>query len=195
LNIQEFKSLHDKITINVLGDKEMEETIASQLVAIYHNEIDSQNYLEWLTINTRILDMAEEVKSVQRTINHSPVQRRLLRVPKEEKLTQKVRLMRANLPLYRRGIVTFEQVRNKEYMFHIQDLSSKNNSLEDSSKDLNSVLTSKEKLVVYLYFGFHTDDSKSIGQIAAFMDVSSTDVQQILKDALVKMQAHLNDFT
>jgi DNA-directed RNA polymerase specialized sigma subunit len=195
LNIQEFKSLHDKITINVLGDKEMEETIASQLVAIYHNEIDSQNYLEWLTINTRILDMAEEVKSVQRTINHSPVQRRLLRVPKEEKLTQKVRLMRANLPLYRRGIVTFEQVRNKEYMFHVQDLSSKNNSLEDSSKDLNSVLTSKEKLVVYLYFGFHTDDSKSIGQIAAFMDVSSTDVQQILKDALVKMQAHLNDFT
>ena len=103
--------------------------------------------------------------------------------------------MRANLPLYRRGIVTLEQVRNKEYMFHIQDLSSKNNSLEDSSKDLNSVLTSKEKLVVYLYFGFHTDDSKSIGQIAAFMDVSSTDVQQMLKDALVKMQAHLNDFT
>ena len=195
MNIHEFKSLHDKITINVKGDKEMEETIASQLVAIYHNEIDSQNYLEWLTINTRILDMAEEVKSVQRTINHYPVQRRLLKTPKEEKLTQKVRLMRANMPLYRRGIVTLDQVKKKEYIFHIENLPSKKNSLEDSSNDLNSVLTSKEKLVVYLYFGFHTDDSKSIGQIAAFMDVSSIDVQQMLKDALVKMEAHLNNLT
>ena len=56
------------------------------------------------------------------------------------------------------------------------------------------MLTSKEKLAIYLYFGFHTDDSKSIAQIAAFMDLSSTDVQQMLKDALVKMEANLNDF-
>lgn len=194
MNDQEFKSLHDKITINAKGDKEMEETITSQLVAIYHNKTVRQNYLNWLTIMSKTYHMPQEVKSVQNCINKPATQRAIFRLSSHEKLAQKVRLMRANLPLYRRGIVTLEQVRNKEYMFHIQDLSSKNNSLEDSSKDLNSVLTSKEKLVVYLYFGFHTDDSKSIQQIAAFMDLSRTDVQQMLKDALVKMEAHLNDF-
>ena len=195
MNDQEFKSLHKKIAINLGESNKNAETFVAQLVSIYHNDIDCQNYLNWLTINTRILDMAQEVKSVQNSINQAPVQRQMLRVPNQEKLTQRIRLMRANLPLCRRGIVTLEQVRKKEYIFHIENLPSKKNSLEDSSNDLNSVLTSKEKLVVYLYFGFHTDDSKSIGQIAAFMDVSSTDVQQMLKDALVKMEAHLNNLT
>lgn len=195
MNDQEFKSLHKKIAINLGESNKNAETFVAQLVSIYHNDIDCQNYLNWLTINTRILDMAQEVKSVQNSINQAPVQRQMLRVPNQEKLTQRIRLMRANLPLCRRGIVTLEQVRKKEYIFHIENLPSKKNSLEDSSNDLNSVLTSKEKLVVYLYFGFHTDDSKSIGQIAAFMDVSSIDVQQMLKDALVKMEAHLNNLT
>jgi DNA-directed RNA polymerase specialized sigma subunit len=194
LNDQEFKSLHKKIAINLGESNKNAETFVAQLVSIYHNDIDCQNYLNWLKINTRILDMAQEVKSVQNSINQAPVQRQMLRVPNQEKLTQRIRLMRANLPLYRRGIVTLDQVKKKEYIFHIENLPSKKNSLEDSSNDLNSVLTSKEKLVVYLYFGFHTDDSKSIMQIAAFMGVSSTDVQQMLKDALVKMEAHINDF-
>jgi len=195
LNDQEFKSLHKKIAINLGESNKNAETFVAQLVSIYHNDIDCQNYLNWLTINTRILDMAQEVKSVQNSINQAPVQRQMLRVPNQEKLTQRIRLMRANLPLCRRGIVTLEQVRKKEYIFHIENLPSKKNSLEDSSNDLNSVLTSKEKLVVYLYFGFHTDDSKSIEQIAAFMDVSSIDVQQMIKAALVKMEAHLNNLT
>jgi len=182
LNDQEFKSLHKKIAINLGESNKNAETFVAQLVSIYHNDIDCQNYLNWLKINTRILDMAQEVKSVQNSINQAPVQRQMLRVPNQEKLTQRIRLMRANLPLYRRGIVTLDQVKKKEYIFHIENLPSKKNSLEDSSNDLNSVLTSKEKLVVYLYFGFHTDDSKSIMQIAAFMGVSSTDVQQMLKD-------------
>ena len=194
MNDQEFKSLHKKIAINLGESNKNAETFVAQLVSIYHNDIDCQNYLNWLKINTRILDMAQEVKSVQNSINQAPVQRQMLRVPNQEKLTQRIRLMRANLPLYRRGIVTLDQVKKKEYIFHIENLPSKKNSLEDSSNDLNSVLTSKEKLVVYLYFGFHTDDSKSIMQIAAFMGVSSTDVQQMLKDALVKMEAHINDF-
>ena len=195
MNDQEFKSLHKKIAINLGESNKNAETFVAQLVSIYHNDIDCQNYLNWLTINTRILDMAQEVKSVQNSINQAPVQRQMLRVPNQEKLTQRIRLMRANLPLCRRGIVTLEQVRKKEYIFHIENLPSKKNSLEDSSNDLNSVLTSKEKLVVYLYFGFHTDDSKSIEQIAAFMDVSSIDVQQMIKAALVKMEAHLNNLT
>ena len=87
-----------------------------------------------------------------------------------------------------------EQVDNKEYLFHVENLSYKGDSPDNFNGDLNSVLSSKEKLVVYLYFGFHTDDSKSLGQIASFMDISRNAVQQMLKDALAKMEGHLKDF-
>ena len=194
MNDQEFKSLHQKIAINLGESNKNAETFVAQLVSIYHNDTDCQNYLNWLTTNTRILDMAQEVKSVQNSINQAPVQRQMLRVPNQEKLTQRIRLMRANLPLYRRGIVTLEQVRKKEYIFHVENLASKDESSDNVSDNLNSVLTSKEKLVVYLYFGFHTDDSKSLGQIATFMGISRYAVQQMLKDALAKMEAHLKDF-
>ena len=195
MNDQEFKSLHKKIAINLGEGNKNTETFVAQLVSIYHNDTDCQNYLNWLTTNTRILDMAQEVKSVQNSINQAPVQRQMLRVPNQEKLTQRIRLMRANLPLYRRGIVTLEQVRKKEYIFHVENLASKDESSSNASDNLNSVLTSKEKLVVYLYFGFHTDDPKSLGQIATFMGISRYAVQQMLKDALAKMEAHLKDFT
>ena len=194
MNDQEFKSLHKKIAINLGEGNKNTETFVAQLVSIYHNDTDCQNYLNWLTTNTRILDMAQEVKSVQNSINQAPVQRQMLRVPNQEKLTQRIRLMRANLPLYRRGIVTLEQVRKKEYIFHVENLASKDESSSNASDNLNSVLTSKEKLVVYLYFGFHTDDPKSLGQIATFMGISRYAVQQMLKDALAKMEAHLKDF-
>ena len=154
MNDQEFKSLHKKIAINLGEGNKNTETFVAQLVSIYHNDTDCQNYLNWLTTNTRILDMAQEVKSVQNSINQAPVQRQMLRVPNQEKLTQRIRLMRANLPLYRRGIVTLEQVRKKEYIFHVENLASKDESSSNASDNLNSVLTSKEKLVVYLYFGF-----------------------------------------
>ena len=195
MNDQEFKSLHKKIAINLGEGNKNTETFVAQLVSIYHNDTDCQNYLNWLTTNTRILDMAQEVKSVQNSINQAPVQRQMLRVPNQEKLTQRIRLMRANLPLYRRGIVTLEQVRKKEYIFHVENLASKDESSSNASDNLNSVLTSKEKLVVYLYFGFHTDDPKSLGQIATFMGISRYAVQQMLKDSLTKMEAHLKDFT
>ena len=195
MNNEEFKNLHKKITINVRNDREIEEGITSKLVEIYHNEIDRQNYLNWLTINTKIRHMPQEVKSVQNCINKPSTQRAIFRMSNKEKLTQKVRLMRANLPLFHRGIITLEQVDNKEYLFHVENLSSKSESSDNFNDDLNSVLTSKEKLVVYLYFGFHTDDSKSLGQIATFMGISRNAVQQMLKDALAKMEEHLKDFT
>jgi len=195
LNNEEFKNLHKKITINVKNDREIEESITSKLVEIYHNEIDRQNYLNWLTVNTKIRHMPQEVKSVQNCINKPSTQRAIFRMFSKEKLTQKVRLMRANLPLFHRGIVTLKQVDNKEYLFHVENLSSKSESSDNFNDDLNSVLTSKEKLVVYLYFGFHTDDSKSLGQIATFMGISRNAVQQMLKDALAKMEEHLKDFT
>ena len=195
MNNEEFKNLHKKITINVKNDREIEEGITSKLVEIYHNEIDRQNYLNWLTVNTKIRHMPQEVKSVQNCINKPSTQRAIFRMFNKEKLTQKVRLMRANLPLFHRGIVTLKQVDNKEYLFHVENLSSKSESSDNFNDDLNSVLTSKEKLVVYLYFGFHTDDSKSLGQIATFMGISRNAVQQMLKDALAKMEEHLKDFT
>ena len=195
MNNEEFKNLHKKITINVRNDREIEESITSKLVEIYHNEIDRQNYLNWLTVNTKIRHMPQEVKSVQNCINKPSTQRAIFRMFSKEKLTQKVRLMRANLPLFHRGIVTLKQVDNKEYLFHVENLSSKSESSDNFNDDLNSVLTSKEKLVVYLYFGFHTDDSKSLGQIATFMGISRNAVQQMLKDALAKMEEHLKDFT
>jgi len=46
-----------------------------------------------------------------------------------------------------------------------------------------------------LYFGFHTDDPKSLGQIANFMDVSRSAVEKMLKEALAKMEEHLQDFS
>ncbi|MDB4099327.1 hypothetical protein N9554_02760 [Candidatus Thioglobus sp.] len=119
------------------------------------------------------------------------MQRAIFRMSKQEKLTQRVRLMRANKPLLYRGLCTQEQVDNKEYLFHIENLSSKG----DSSDDLHNVLSSKEKLVVYLYFGFHTDDSKSLSQIANFMDVSRSSVEKMLKEALAKMESHLKDLS
>ena len=195
MNNEEFKNLHKKITINVRNDREIEESITSKLVEIYHNEIDRQNYLNWLTVNTKIRHMPQEVKSVQNCINKPSTQRAIFRMFNKKKLTQKVRLMRANLPLFHRGIVTLKQVDNKEYLFHVENLSSKSESSDNFNDDLNSVLTSKEKLVVYLYFGFHTDDSKSLGQIATFMGISRNAVQQMLKDALAKMEEHLKDFT
>ena len=191
MNDQEFKSLHNKITINVRDDRELEESISSQFVEIYHNEADRQNYLNWLTINTKIIHMPQEVKSVQNCINKTTMQRAIFRMSKQENLTQRVRLMRANKPLLYRGLCTQEQVDNKEYLFHIENLSSKG----DSSDDLHNVLSSKEKLVVYLYFGFHTDDSKSLGQIANFMDVSRSSVEKMLKEALAKMESHLKDLS
>jgi len=194
LNNEEFKNLHKKITINVRNDREIEESITSLLVEIYHNETDRQNYLNWLTINTKIHHMPQEVKSVQNTINKTATQRSIFRMSKKEKLTQRVRLMRANKPLLYRGLCTQEQVDNKEYLFHVENLSYKGDSPDNFNGDLNSVLSSKEKLVVYLYFGFHTDDSKSLGQIASFMDISINAVQQMLKDALAKMEEHLKDF-
>lgn len=194
MNDQEFKDLHKKIIINVRDDSEVEESITSKLVEIYHNETDRQNYLDWLTINTKIHHMPQEVKTVQNIINQAPTQRAIFRISNKEKLTEKVRLMRANNPLLYRGLCSQEQVDNKEYLFHVENLSSKGKSSDDFNDDLNSVLTSKEKLVIYLYFGFHTDDSKSLGQIASFMDISRNTVQQMLKNALAKMEVHLKDF-
>ena len=194
MNDQEFKDLHKKIIINVRDDSEVEESITSKLVEIYHNETDRQNYLDWLTINTKIHHMPQEVKTVQNIINQAPTQRAIFRISNKEKLTEKVRLMRANNPLLYRGLCSQEQVDNKEYLFHVDNLSSKGESSDDFNDDLNSVLTSKEKLVIYLYFGFHTDDSKSLGQIASFMDISRNTVQQMLKNALAKMEVHLKDF-
>ena len=136
MNDQEFKSLHNKIIINVRDDRELEESISSQFVEIYHNEADRQNYLNWLTINTKIIHMPQEVKSVQNCINKPSTQRAIFRMFNKEKLTQKVRLMRANLPLFHRGIVTLKQVDNKEYLFHVENLSSKSESSDNFNDDL-----------------------------------------------------------
>ena len=93
MNDQEFKDLHKKIIINVRDDSEVEESITSQLVEIYHNETDRQNYLDWLTINTKIHHMPQEVKTVQNIINQAPTQRAIFRISNNFLVIKKELLM------------------------------------------------------------------------------------------------------
>ncbi len=195
MNNEEFEDLHEKLRISKIKEDGENELIMEQVAALYLNKANRPNYLNWLTENAKIYDMAKEIKRIQNCINKHSTQRLMLGIPKDGRLTQRVRLKKANLPLLKKGLCTVEQINASEYLFQIENLPSKKDSSNDLNEDLNNVLSPKEKLVVYLYFGFHTDDPKSLGQIANFMDVSRSAVEKMLKEALAKMEEHLQDFS
>jgi|TARA_B100000929_G_scaffold71389_1_gene54651 DNA-directed RNA polymerase specialized sigma subunit len=195
VNNEEFEDLHEKLRISKIKEDGENELIMEQVAALYLNKANRPNYLNWLTENAKIYDMAKEIKRIQNCINKHSTQRLMLGIPKDGRLTQRVRLKKANLPLLKKGLCTVEQINASEYLFQIENLPSKKDSSNDLNEDLNNVLSPKEKLVVYLYFGFHTDDPKSLGQIANFMDVSRSAVEKMLKEALAKMEEHLQDFS
>ena len=120
---EDFSKLHGELDIDQEGKGGLYgNNIMSRLAAIYRNETDRAKYLIWLTEKTQMRYInPQEVKGIQKNINRDATQRLMLELIEKDKLTQRVRLMRANKPLLRKGLCTQSEINAKEYLFIVED--------------------------------------------------------------------------
>ena len=122
MNIKSFKQMHT----NAMGIGEAQGKLNQQLADTYRNETDRADYLNWLTATARddsqgrmVQDkFALEIKAVQKNINLSNTQKLMVNGSlTKESPEDKVRLLRANIPLLNAGKVTQKDIDNKQYFF------------------------------------------------------------------------------
>tara|TARA_R110002167_G_scaffold284078_1_gene489288 strand:- start:141 stop:641 length:501 start_codon:yes stop_codon:yes gene_type:complete len=122
MNIKSFKQMHT----NAMGIGEAQGKLNQQLADTYRNETDRADYLNWLTATARddsqgrmVQDkFALEIKAVQKNINLANTQKLMVNGSlTKESPEDKVRLLRANIPLLNAGKVTQKDIDNKQYFF------------------------------------------------------------------------------
>ena len=122
MNIKSFKQMHT----NAMGIGEAQGKLNHQLADTYRNETDRADYLNWLTATARddsqgrmVQDkFALEIKAVQKNINLANTQKLMVNGSlTKESPEDKVRLLRANIPLLNAGKVTQKDIDNKQYFF------------------------------------------------------------------------------
>ena len=122
MNIKSFKQMHT----NAMGIGEAQGQLNQQLADTYRNEKDRADYLNWLTATARddsqgsmVQDkFALEIKAVQKNINLANTQKLMVNGSlTKESPEDKVRLLRANIPLLNAGKVTQKDIDNKQYFF------------------------------------------------------------------------------
>ena len=196
MNKLDFKTLSNDIVVQgeSKGGRSSYNSIKLKLASIYHNKIDREKYLLWLTEYSQSEDVAFVIKGIQKNINLSLTQRALLNLNEKNKITQKIRLMRANKPLFHKGLCSRAQIIGKEYMFIVEDLvnniqlQSQNEIKIPSQELLENILNSDERHVIYLYFGFLPKNPMSLEDIAKFTGKSKEILRKIKNRAINKLK-------
>jgi DNA-directed RNA polymerase specialized sigma subunit len=166
-------------------------TLQSEIAKIYQNQKERATFLSWITEKAKNKNTnPRNIKKIQISIAAITTQRLMFDLAERDKLTKKVRLMRANLPLMRKGLCSHSEVKAKEYLFIVEELEDDNINLNignDHLDILSRVLELKEKQIIYLYFGLHCK-SMPTNQISKFMGIPLTETIKIKKSALKKLK-------
>ncbi len=92
--------------------------IGETLAKIYRSGTQNAEYLTWLTDSVKNGTIqGQSVKAIQNNANKASTQKMMLSCGDKEKPTQKVRLMKANIPLMNKGLCTQMQIDTHQYMF------------------------------------------------------------------------------
>ena len=206
MNNKDIEKLYEDLNVGIYKDREGRKMIMSRMAAIYLDKTDSVNFLLWLTEKTQMGVMhPQEVKGIQHIINKTPTQRLLLGLTEKEKPTQRVRLVRGNKPLLRKGLCSQSQIDAKEYLFIVEDLNDHIDypnkpikeeeeliigalDIDDDIRDLMKNLEHKEMEIVILYFGLYKDKPMSLEKVAKRLGKSREWTRKRLNNALETMK-------
>ena len=205
---KDFDKLYEDLNIGIYETHQGRKMFMSKFAAIYLNKTDKVNFLLWLTEKNQMGVMhPQEVKGIQNTINKIPTQRLMLGLTEKDKLTQRVRLMRANKPLLRKGLCSKSQIYAQEYLFIVENLKDHIDypnkpkkeeeeliigalDIEDDIRDLMSNLEHKEMEIVILRFGLYKDKPMSLEKVAKRLGKSREWTRMRLNNALEKMKVN-----
>ena len=208
MNNKDFNKLYEDLNIGIYKDRQGRKIFFSKFSAIYLDKTDSVNFLLWLTEKTKMgVIHPQEVKGIQNIINKTPTQRLMLGLTAKERLTQRVRLMRANKPLSRKGLCFQSQIDAQEYLFIVEDLKDHIDypnkpkkeeeepiigalNIDDDIRDLMNNLEHKEMEIVILYFGLYKDKAISLEKVGKRLGKSREWTRKRLNNALEKMKVN-----
>ena len=206
MNNKDFEKLYEDLNTGIYKDGR--KMFMCKFAEIYLDKTDSVNFLLWLTEKTKMGVMnPQQVKGIQNIINKTPTQRLMLGLTEKDKLTQRVRLMRANKPLLRKGLCSQSQIYSQEYLFIVEDLKDHIDypnkpkkeeeeliigalDIDDDIRDLMNNLEHKEMEIVILYFGLYKDKAISLEKVGKRLGKSREWTRKRLNNALEKMKVN-----
>jgi hypothetical protein len=116
-----FKGMHDVIINNRNANAEIQKQygdISNGMGNIFRSATQSTQYLEYVTTQRDSNSIkADDFKKIQNMINKKGTQTKMMSVKEVKDLTQKVRLMKGNKELLKKGLCTQADIDSKAYLW------------------------------------------------------------------------------